>query len=174
MDVALAKRIEKNIERVSSALFGGAVGYAAYAYFVTTVAQPQLGAFAGGAAAIAYVFCIRLLNIVGPAKPRYPVPIFDLRKIEPAPLDELLLTDADRVSDAPPAAGEPLMLDDVLAQLGPDARIVRLFDPAAMPTPGQLQARIDRHLDQEGPPGASPDASQALHEALAELRRSLR
>jgi hypothetical protein len=43
-----------------------------------------------------------------------------------------------------------------------------------MPTPGQLKARIDRHLEGGGPAEASPDASQALYDALAELRRSLR
>jgi hypothetical protein len=41
-----------------------------------------------------------------------------------------------------------------------------------MPTPGELSDRIDRHLERE--PAAAPDASQALHDALAELRRSLR
>jgi hypothetical protein len=47
-----------------------------------------------------------------------------------------------------------------------------LFDRKAMPTPGQLQSRIDRHL---GHRQSTPeDASQALSEALAELRRSLR
>ena len=66
------------------------------------------------------------------------------------------------------------MLDDILAELGPNSRVVRLFDPAAMPTPGQLNARIERHLGEGTSPTASPDASQALYDALAELRRSLR
>jgi hypothetical protein len=102
---------------------------------------------------------------------------------------ELILTDADRVPTAPTHAPEELMLDDILAELGPDSRVVRLFDPAAMPTPGQLNARIERHLGEGtspiAPPDASPadaspadaspaDASQALYDALAELRRSLR
>jgi hypothetical protein len=49
-----------------------------------------------------------------------------------------------------------LLLDDALADAGPDSRVVRLFDRTAMP--------------------ASPDgdASQALYDALAKLRRSLR
>lgn len=173
MDMALARRIEKNVERVSSALFGGAVGYAVYAYFSATVAQPQLGAVSSGAAAIAYVVSVRALRAVGPAKPRYQVPIFDLREIEPTAIDELLLMDADALSEAEPG-GEPLVLDDILPEIGPEARVVRLFDPAAMPTPGELQQRIDRHLDTGRAAGASADASQALHEALAELRRSLR
>jgi hypothetical protein len=82
----------------------------------------------------------------------------------------LLLTDGDRLQTA---AHQPLDLDDILAQLEPDSRVVRLFDPAAMPTPGQLKGRIDDHLHQgAGPPQS--DAAQALADALAELRRSLR
>jgi hypothetical protein len=109
-------------------------------------------------------------------KPRlFPQPIFDLVTIAPTPaphLDELVLTEADRLVAA--SAAEPLILDDVLADVSSDSRVVRLFDPAAMPTPGQLQARIDRHLDGGTSHSPSPDASEALLEALADLRRSLR
>ena len=97
---------------------------------------------------------------------------------------ELVLTDADRVSAdililtpadrLEPRQPDPLVLDDILAELGPDSRVVRLFDPAAMPTPGQLKGRIDDHLRQGAPAPAYPDAAQALSDALAELRRSLR
>ena len=72
------------------------------------------------------------------------------------------------------AEEEPLLLDDILAQLGPDSRVVRLFDPDAMPTPGQLKSRIDRHLEPAHGPPELPDAGQALHDALDELRRSIR
>jgi hypothetical protein len=58
--------------------------------------------------------------------------------------------------------------------------VVQLFEPAAMPTAGELKARIDRHVanppigrDNNSTP-APADASGALFEALAELRRSLR
>jgi len=47
------------------------------------------------------------------------------------------------------------VLDDILAALNPDSRVVRLFERDAIPT------------------SPVPDASQALHDALAELRRSL-
>jgi hypothetical protein len=87
---------------------------------------------------------------------------------------ELVLTHADRLDAAPAEAGlEPLVLDDILTELGPDARVVRLFDRRAMPTPAQLRSRIDSHLDQAAGTDAL-DASQALSDALAELRRSLR
>ncbi len=90
---------------------------------------------------------------------------------------ELLLTEEDRVRPTFPSEADELILDDILAELGPESRVVRLFDRAAMPTPGQLNARIERHL-REAPPQQvqrlqPADASEALHEALAELRRSL-
>jgi hypothetical protein len=136
--------------------------------------------------------------------PRFAVPVFDVREIEwieatgelvlteadrlapenelvltdadrLAPEDELVLTDADRLeAAAAPGQDEPLVLDDILAAIGPDARVVRLFDRKAMPTPGQLKSRIDRHLGQGSSDAAQSDASQALSDALAELKRSLR
>jgi hypothetical protein len=127
------------------------------------------------------------------------VSIFDVREIEIIQ-DELLLTDADRLEsrgelvltdgarlppgelvltaadriDAAAPQDQPLVLDDVLAELGPESRVVRLFDRKAMPTPGQLKSKIDDHLGQGVPSAAQSDASQALSDALAELRRSLR
>lgn len=49
-----------------------------------------------------------------------------------------------------------LLLDDVLSPLAENSRVVLLFDPSAAPQ------------------AAPPDASRALYDALAELRRSLR
>jgi hypothetical protein len=57
---------------------------------------------------------------------------------------------------------DELVLDDVLESAGPDARVIRLFDP------GLESERALRPNSQQA------DASQALTEALAELRRSLR
>jgi len=72
------------------------------------------------------------------------------------------------------SSDEPLELEDVLAEIGPEARVVRLFDPKRMPTPGQMKSRIDDHLAQGSAADAPIDASQALSDALAELKRSLR
>jgi hypothetical protein len=94
-----------------------------------------------------------------------------LQRLETHDLGELLLTDSDRLH--PVEAADELVLEDILAELGPESRVVRLFDAAAMPTPAQLNARIERHLGEESAPTAPPDASQALYDALAELRRSL-
>jgi hypothetical protein len=118
--------------------------------------------------------------------------IDEFRIIESQPADELFLTDADRLQPLEAAdlgelqltafdrlhslerdASDELVLEDILAELGPESRVVRLFDPAAMPTPRQLNARIERHLGEESGSTAPPDASQALYDALAELRRSL-
>lgn len=109
-----------------------------------------------------------------------PGPIhFKLAEFQPEPLpaveemDELVLTEADR-RDRPGSNGpeEELVLDDVLARLEDLSRVVRLFDRSAMPNPGDLKARVDRHLDRSR--ASEPDASQALHDALSELRRTLR
>lgn len=99
------------------------------------------------------------------------MPIFDVREVEPIALTELLLT--ERV-DEPRPGTDPLLLDDILAELGSDSRVVRLFDPASIPTAGVLSARIEQHLDAEAQAAQSSDAAQALHEALEELRRSIR
>jgi hypothetical protein len=78
-----------------------------------------------------------------------------------------LLAEADR---SIAQSEDELVLDDILAALNPDSRVVRLFEPDAEPTSGQLQTRIDSHLNERARGG---DASQALHDALTELRRSL-
>ncbi|MGE5563972.1 MAG: hypothetical protein ACM3ZV_11815 [Bacillota bacterium] len=172
MQADRATRIEKGVDRAAAALFGLATGYAAFTW-LGAQAQPlaRLGESAV-AALVSCLLCVRALAAVRPAPRKMPVPVFDVREIDSPELGELLLT--DRFEPEPGAEEEPLVLDDILAELGPDSRVVRLFDPAAMPTPGQLNDRIERHLVRDPPPAACHDASQALHEALAELRRSLR
>jgi hypothetical protein len=176
MTADLARRIEKNIQRAASALFAAAVGYAAYTWLAQFMAQPVLGAETGGAGAIAYLLASRSLNAVRPRGARLPVAVFDVRTLEPFEPSELVLDEADRADRQanPPLAGDPLVLDDILAEISPDSRVVRLFDPAAMPTPAELRARIDRHLDRPSPDAQSAEAAEALNEALAQLRRNVR
>ena len=90
------------------------------------------------------------------------------------PVDELILTLEQRlgVESQPAPAETELLLEDVLAELQPDSRVIRLFDPAAVPTAGELHSRIERHLNQRSQEHS--DAAQALNDALADLRRSLR
>ena len=112
-----------------------------------------------------------MLSAVGPGTRQSPVQIFDVREIDEMPAEE---QPWDLVDIFEPASEEPLDLEDVLAQINSEARVVRLFDPAAMPTAGELKDRIDDHLDEMPDAARSADAAQALHDALAELRRSLR
>lgn len=196
MDAALIDRIESNVERIASAIFAGAVCYAAYGLLGRVLTQTQLVSCAAVAGAVAFVVCNGVLGALTPRKPRFAVPLFDVRHIDTDELlltktdriglneliltatdrrveDELLLTDSDRLDDGS-AKTNPLVLDDILAEIGSDARVVRLFDRKAMPTPGQLKSRIDHHIEQEASRSGTSDASQALSDALAELRRSLR
>lgn len=173
MKAALARRIERNVDYAASALFAGSVALAAFTYWSRMVPEPTLAAYAGAIGVLAYSLCLGMLRSLE-RKAHFPVSVFDVRQIEPAVEDELLLSDADRLQSAGPAADGALELDDILAELAPDSRVVRLFDPSAMPTPGQLKARIDRHIDHAPTAPGTADASQALSDALAELRRSLR
>jgi hypothetical protein len=171
---ATVSKLEDGVMMAATATFAAAVGFAAYRGLDGMVGRPALVGLAAVATTIGIVLCERLLNRVGRGEPTFPVPIFDLGAMKPVELCELVLTEAQRLKpvEQPPRLEEPLELNDVLHEVGPDARVVRLFDPSAMPTPAQLKARIDRHLE-AGLPPASPDASQALYDALAELRRSL-
>ena len=75
-------------------------------------------------------------------------------------------------------ADDALLLEDVLPQSAEESRVVRLFAPDGPTTVGELKVRIDQHLGQRAAetqfPSQPPDASDALHAALDEIRRSLR
>lgn len=191
MSARLIDRIATGFEAAAAALFGGAVAYAAWSWL--RVVTPEPWAYVAAAGALAALVCFHSMRMVAVDRRRLPVPVFNLRDIE-LELDELFLTDADRIGSAELVltegdrldGGELLLteadvvsqpapeLDDIFAEAGPDSRVVRLFDPRTMPTAGQLKTRIDDHLGRGKPPVPLSDASQALSEALAELRRSLR
>jgi hypothetical protein len=170
MKAAAAQRIEKIVDSVASALFATAVGYAAHSWLGPRVGDPLLALESGAATAIALLLSHRMLSVVRPDTRQRPLAIFDVREIEEMPAEEepLELVDIFEPSE------EPLDLHDILAELGSESRVVRLFDRAAMPTPGELKDRIDGRFDEMPDAVRSADAAQALHEALAELRRSLR
>ena len=100
-----------------------------------------------------------------------------LHEFEPAAIDtvepdELLLEEGDAV----------LELQDRLDDVAPDSRVVRLF-ARQDPTPGELvdrivdflaEGRVTEPCDRAAEPARIPDASAALHEALANIRASLR
>ena len=201
MKAALIELVETGIERGASAVFAAAVGYSAYLFVGTTALDPQLAYVAAGAGVLAYLPCCRLIRMADGSRAAIPLPEFpaghfdfaeaqeELLLTESLPAEELLLTDRVEPDELVltesdrPGGNAPLVLDDILAEIGPDARVVRLFDrramPAPGPTPGQLQTRIAEYM-KDGTPAAPSDlagpsdASQALSAALAELRRSLR
>lgn len=172
------------LELVPAAIFGSAVAFAG----ATVLELPRLGVIAltGGVGAFALSWLV-LHRFAGTAR-SLPLATFDQSELERelaklaeelqqsqaaldpstggAQLDELLL------DDELPAIGEDeLLLEDEL-NAPQDSRVIRLFDPAAE-TAGEMQARIERHLDTTPRPQLS-DATQELHEALSALRRSLR
>lgn len=193
MGAKLARFIEKNVERVAAASLAAAVGYAVFAFSAGELPQPERGIAVAVAAAISFYLCRSWFAALAEKGENFTVAAFSVREIADDELlltaedrvgtAELLLTDVDRVepdellltaAERMGTAAPPLELDDILAELSPDSRVVRLFDRKAMPTPGQLKTRIDSHLEQGRPAPVQSDAAQALSDALAELRRSLR
>jgi len=170
MQAGSVLRIEMGIDRAASALFALAGGYFAFHWFSVGFTQQVARLETVVTSVVAYLLSAQILAAIRPEARKLPVPIFDVRDVEPIEEPELLLTERFE----PPASEDTLILDDILAKLGSDSRVVRLFDPAAMPTAGELKSRIDRHLDQEASAAQTSDAAQALHDALAELRRSIR
>lgn len=126
----------------------GAVGFA-----FLKLGPPDYWAFGAAlAGSLAFLASYAALKRIDGEPPALPLTVFTAPDIEPEP---------------EPGA---LLLDDVLAGMGPDSRVVRMFAPEDAPTAGQLQARIDRHMS-----GASDDdAADALHQALADIRKALR
>lgn len=164
--------IEQGLDLAAAAVLAGAVGFSAFELWHAI-------ALTCGAAAFAFAASAWLLGKVAAERHGFALSDFDLKALEfddPGELllteqIELVLTDSDRLRT--PAPADELVLDDILEQLGPQSRVVSLFGRLATPTPGQLNARIERHLAGAEQPSA-PDASAALYEALTELRRSLR
>ena len=125
----MAQRIEATVDAGAAALLGGAALFAAFHLGLPMLLAVGWGLLAG-------VLCFWLLRSVDVGDARYPDPQFAVAAFQPEP--------------------PVLLLDDMLADVGEDSRVVRLFEPSAAPR------------------AAPPDASQALYEALAKLRRSLR
>jgi hypothetical protein len=114
-------------------------------------------------------------------KPNYALAEFAVGPLdfaESEELPELLLTDfaellLTEVIDASAEEHDVLLLEDKLETPPDDSRVIRLFDPRLLPTAGELHERIERHL-QSSDAVAYPDATAELHQALADLRKSLR
>ncbi|HKU91738.1 MAG TPA: hypothetical protein VJP82_00155 [Sphingomicrobium sp.] len=139
MDARTAERIESVVDAAAASLLAGAVGYAVYKLAIAQAAVAGAG--------VAFGLSFAGLRRVQPAKN---APVADGPAATPV---GDLLAEADR---SLAHEEDELVLDDILAALNPDSRVVRLFERDAMPAPR-----------------AAADASQDLHDALAELRRSL-
>ena len=123
----------------------------AAAIFAAAVAFAHTALAGGGAASAvvavaAFLVAETILGRVAAGEPMHCLPAFDLVPIE---------TSAEESPESP----SELSLDDPLVAPDPDARVVQLFGPGSRP-----EVRVN------GP----ADESQALVEALLELRRSLR
>lgn len=138
MNAGRAERIEATADAGAALLLAAAV---AYAFWTLTVA-PAAVAGAGVAFGLSFVG-LRRIQPVGAAR------LTD-RPVA-TPVNDLL-AEADR---SLAHAEDELVLDDILAVLSPDSRVVRLFER------------------DHATPRKPADASQALHDALADLRRSL-
>lgn len=169
MEARHIERLESGVDFAAAAIFAAAAAYAT----LRLGWSPVVAAVVGGAMLLA---TSRILTSISAASPTFALAPFDAEFLpEVEGLDELVLTDADRLDSGDGSElVDELVLDDVLAKLEDLSRVVRLFDASAMPSPGELKSRIDRHLDGAAPSSPPPDASQALHDALSELRRNLR
>jgi hypothetical protein len=176
------ERIEAAVDHLAAIMLAAAAGYVLFELLGSQLALRQSIAVTATGSGLIYLMVSRRLRAIQPQRPRFEFPVFRMADLELAEPDELLLTEqvalvlteADRLQPLPVAPSDELVLDDILAELAPDARVVRLFDPASVETPGQLQSRIDDFLHGESPGSPPADASKALYDALAELRRSLR
>jgi len=166
MEARHVQRLESAVDGIAAAVLAVAAGYCGLATGLPPVA-------AAATAVLILLAGWKVLGAVAAGSPTFLLPAFDPAPLPAAePAEELVLTDSDRLDHPQVADADELVLDDVLARLEDFSRVVRLFDRSAMPTPGELKSRIDRHL--ETPASAPPDASQALHDALSQLRRTLR
>jgi hypothetical protein len=155
--------VEAAIEWLTPIPLALAVGWAGPRFGLSLIVTLVLGILAliGGFAA----FRLGGGSVAAPGQGFVPT---QFAPVEP---DELLLEEKDAV----------LELNDRLEEVDSDSRVVRLFERQE-PTPGELVDRIvdflgDRRpssYDVPAPGGHRPDASAALHDALAKIRASLR
>lgn len=167
---SITSGLGRAVDIVSSSLFAGCVGFATWSVTASD-------ASAAAAAAAAFVAAMLGLGRIGSTS-AFALPAFNLVRFDAEDEDrqsELLLTELAELllTETVDGGPEELLLDDRLTRPGDDSRVIRLFDPRTLPSAGELHERIDRYL-QEGARPSSSDATRELHQALAELRRSLR
>ncbi len=173
-------RFDGLVEVAGASALAASVGFAAFRLAPLFDAAPS--AAMTGTALAGFALSFAAIRMVAPEPRPYAIAEFAIEPIDP--LDELLLEHRFEepllLEDLYQEPDQALLLEDMIEAPTPDSRVVRLFTTDAMPTPGQLKARIDRHLAGEPGPAIEPvraplpDASDALYAALADLKRSLR
>lgn len=164
MERALAERLEKLVDGVASVSLGGAVGLFVYHLPVPIVFQAAIAAYAAAAALTAYWTSRWLLGVVG-------------RRVTQVPGATVALCDALTVKFPVSVAQfdlEPALVTESVSESG---TVVPLFEQAAVAACGQSTANIPASIDRvpnDLSPAVSADASETLHQALDQLRRSLR
>ena len=157
--------LEAAVEWLAPITLSLAVGWAGWRLGLSTISSVGLGAAALAAGIAAFQLAGRGASIA--------IQGFQPAEFESIEAGELLLEEKDSI----------LELHDRLEEPNPDSRVVRLFERHD-PTPGELVDRIvdflseGRRPDPVDHPMAEsnrlPDASAALHDALANIRASLR
>lgn len=144
------------LELAPAVLFGCAVSFAS-----SRAPQSRLAAIAPLALGlVACALVLALLRRLRHSGEAFAMPRFERVEIEP-----------DGVAELP----EPeLLLNDVLGAPEPQSRVVRLFDARPARGGGELQADVLPLCSAVRPIPTPPDATEALHDALAALRQSLR
>lgn len=159
------------LERLAAASLGCATGFAIFETVPLAVTTAFAAAVFGGLAVLSITFKV-LERLAAP------LPVGPLQPSAGAGpalgAGGLFLRLQDVLAEASAAerSGDELLLDDPL-KLPAGSRVVQLFQRPTMPTAGELQARIDRHLERDGGSRRTDDSGE-LFDALASLKRSLR
>ena len=141
---------ERNRAELAADVAAAALFAAAVAYAHATLAQA--GPVSAAIAAAGFVLVTIALGQVRVDERHFALPAFEPLRIEPTQVAQGDVT------------AEELLLHDEPTAVDPNARVVQLFGPSRGRGAGELQSR--------GPGTDLPDASQALIDALCELRRS--
>jgi hypothetical protein len=158
------------LEVMAAASLGLAVAFASWSV-AETIDVVARAALALAAAAAAFLLAVRLLVDFA----NQPLSVQAANECQPATPSALLIRLQDVLAEASAAekGADELLLDDPLPDAEPGSRVVQLFDAPLLPTAGELQSRIDRHLVSRGGAQPSADHSDELFEALESLKRSL-
>ena len=152
-----------SIDGVAAAVLGAAAGAC-----LLLLGMAREGVVAASAVGL---LTLAVLRQIRPEPRRFRLPAFALVEAAGDGGAEIL-----ELTDVAPA---PLELVDALPEPQQESRVVQLFAPRALPTPGELARRIEHHLGGQAEEQGGTvlelevDAAAALRQALGELRRSL-